>query len=1125
MSDYKIQIGTELDTKGIDTGINKYHQKKTIEFKSKLDTSGIDNKLASYKAKKPIKVDAKLNTAGLAKKIGEYRPKTPIKLNAELDTKNIDAAIRSYKAKKSIEVNVKLNHSAISEQIRNYKAKTSIKLNTRLDNNEISNQIKNYQAKTPIKLGVKLTTKDIDDKIRAYKAKTPIKLDVKINKGVINEQIKSFTPKNTIKLKAALQKGVIAEEIRKFKPSTPIKVDLELDYSDIETKAKTFANNPIELPVKLKPATKGFSDRIAKTPVSIEATLKNPKDISDAIKAYVKNPVLVPVKLTPATTGFSDKITKTPVKINATLNPEDINATINRFTPTSKVNVDIKLNPKDINVQVQKLQKPTEAINVGVKLDESTINADIALFKPTATLGIQPDLILENVDDQIRAYVPKAKIKVDVQVNDRNINSGGSEGQDIQTVRIARGVDDVTRAYRELLSIQNRMGSKQQAVAKLDTTKNKQEILELSNQIDELARKYQRIHQLFSGQFSNAQVDALNRNFEITAEKLSVIKQKALDAKDSLDRVGTSGDVSATNETDEVAQAYRDLMGVLNELNSKRLQLNRLDASSPQSSEKIQRLRLQIEQLDNEYNNLLHSFNAQGIQFTADQWNQLETVMARVGRRIDVVQAGMSDKSAIQSQTKAYKELLSISKEIGSLEINIEKLRLQGGNSNQIEVLENQLMALQSAYRQLVTTMDTPLTNDQWSAIYTQIAQTSEKLARLQAEYADARVELARDINIRLNEGEFSNDISNITSRFDNLKNKSVDTQTAMNELKLALQRVEDAARKGDDGIDELIKANQDYERVLKAVKNQLDINARAEKDAAAGQKLDDSRKAFASNIDAWLTKNSAAAKKFGSQMLDLKAQAKSCDQVTLNHLQNEFKRLDKEAEAAGLKMQTFGDRIKAQIQRYSSYFSVASVFMYASQAMRSMFEQIKLIDSAMTELKKVTNETDDSYNKFLSNAASKAKELGTTVDGLVASTADFARLGYGFKDAQGLAEVANIYAVVGDEIEGVEDATQSLISTLAAFKDEINGMDNSEFAMNIVDKMNEVSNNYAISSGGIGQALQRSASSMAAANNSLDETIALITAANEVAQNPEKVGNAMKTKFLYNCLNVQKCA
>lgn len=41
--------------------------------------------------------------------------------------------------------------------------------------------------------------------------------------------------------------------------------------------------------------------------------------------------------------------------------------------------------------------------------------------------------------------------------------------------------------------------------------------------------------------------------------------------------------------------------------------------------------------------------------------------------------------------------------------------------------------------------------------------------------------------------------------------------------------------------------------------------------------------------------------------------------------------------------------------------------------------------------------------------------------------------------------------------------------------------------------------NNFAISSGGIGEALLRSAAAMNAAGNTLDETIALTTAANTV--------------------------
>lgn len=57
--------------------------------------------------------------------------------------------------------------------------------------------------------------------------------------------------------------------------------------------------------------------------------------------------------------------------------------------------------------------------------------------------------------------------------------------------------------------------------------------------------------------------------------------------------------------------------------------------------------------------------------------------------------------------------------------------------------------------------------------------------------------------------------------------------------------------------------------------------------------------------------------------------------------------------------------------------------------------------------------------------------------------------------------------------------------------------------------------NNFAITSAGIGDALQRSASALFAAGNTLDESVALVTAANAVIQNPEQVGTALKTLSL----------
>ena len=57
--------------------------------------------------------------------------------------------------------------------------------------------------------------------------------------------------------------------------------------------------------------------------------------------------------------------------------------------------------------------------------------------------------------------------------------------------------------------------------------------------------------------------------------------------------------------------------------------------------------------------------------------------------------------------------------------------------------------------------------------------------------------------------------------------------------------------------------------------------------------------------------------------------------------------------------------------------------------------------------------------------------------------------------------------------------------------------------------------NNYAITSAGIGEAMQRSASALNEAGNTFEESTALITAANSVIQNPEQVGTALKTLAL----------
>lgn len=208
-------------------------------------------------------------------------------------------------------------------------------------------------------------------------------------------------------------------------------------------------------------------------------------------------------------------------------------------------------------------------------------------------------------------------------------------------------------------------------------------------------------------------------------------------------------------------------------------------------------------------------------------------------------------------------------------------------------------------------------------------------------------------------------------------------------------------------------------------------------------------------------------------------------------------------------KFTSFFDGVKKKTGEIATYFTGANLVYKAVAQIRQGITYVKEIDAALTELKKVTDETDATYKKFLTTASQTAGQIGSTVKDFTNATADFARLGYNIEQASDLAKAASVYYNVGDDLANIGEASDSIISTMHGFGIE------AENAMNIVDKFNEVGNNFAISSSGIGQALLRSASAMSEAGNTIDESIGLITAANSVVQNPESVGTAMKTLSL----------
>lgn len=250
-------------------------------------------------------------------------------------------------------------------------------------------------------------------------------------------------------------------------------------------------------------------------------------------------------------------------------------------------------------------------------------------------------------------------------------------------------------------------------------------------------------------------------------------------------------------------------------------------------------------------------------------------------------------------------------------------------------------------------------------------------------------------------------------------------------------------------------------------------------------------------------------------QLSNLLTRLKNLDVQTANfkgrakEITDQINKLGSEARNASAQTAGLGDKLKQTFNNMLIYSGVGSIFYGAINAFKSGVQHIFDIDAAMTDLRKVTDETTLTYNRFLVTANETANAIGGVTVDVVKSTTEWARLGYTIQQAQSLAKQTLVYQNVGD-IKSAEDASKSLISTIKGFGIEVDN--EGKNITKIVDIYNEVGNKFAISSAGIGEALRRSAASLSEAGNSIEQSVALATAANSTIQDPARVGQMLKT-------------
>lgn len=235
-----------------------------------------------------------------------------------------------------------------------------------------------------------------------------------------------------------------------------------------------------------------------------------------------------------------------------------------------------------------------------------------------------------------------------------------------------------------------------------------------------------------------------------------------------------------------------------------------------------------------------------------------------------------------------------------------------------------------------------------------------------------------------------------------------------------------------------------------------------------------------------------------------------SSDDMTVGAIQNinsEFESLDDKMRNTGQMGLSLGDKFKNVFEKLGSWGLVSSGLSAFYDQLKKMPEEVYKIDSAMTNLYLVTDETSIRYQNFLSSAGKSAQQLGLSIAELVQQTANWAKLGYNLDDSSKLAKSSSIYS----NLNGTDDATAitDLETAMKAFN--IAASDSIE----IVDIYTKLGKEFSASANQIAEGVKNSSSTFALQGNTLEQTAALLSGSGDIGQNAGELGSALKVASL----------
>lgn len=393
---------------------------------------------------------------------------------------------------------------------------------------------------------------------------------------------------------------------------------------------------------------------------------------------------------------------------------------------------------------------------------------------------------------------------------------------------------------------------------------------------------------------------------------------------------------------------------------------------------------------------------------------------------------------------------------------------------------------------------------------YIKAAEAAEKASKV---YGDKEVNKATDKKIQISGVAKSDEFAGSV----NVSNALVELNTAYDAL-IAKQKEFKGINPTEEQKEEFANLTNQYNQAYETL-NKLIISSRnLEKQKIWGKSVSELSVKPTEDLKASLTEAINASVKGKVKIGEFNAELKQLN-YSVSDGNGSWINFKAQLDSTGTKIVGLNSKLKQTDGLFKTLFSGSlnkfkqaltrftgfDLFYKGVNEIRKGVQSVKEIDSALTELKKVTDETDESYAQFLQTMSKTGAEIGATVSNLINMAANWARLGYSMEEAGNLAKSTAVLLNVS-EFTDAEAASEALISTIQAYGYA------AEDSMHVVDVLNEIGNNFAISSDGIATALQDSASALMSAGNNLEQSVAMVAAANKVLQDPSQVGGALRT-------------